>query len=89
MRRDRAGESIMLPVEEIGKNETEKAIDEWVIGRNGERDRIIMRMHLVDGPSLEEMQKRLDKMNYPLSIDRIKKIILKREEQIAKHVSFN
>ncbi len=86
LRRYWAGESMTLT--DLGKKGVEEAIQEWVIGRNGERDRYIMYMHLIDGPTLEEMQKRLEKLEPPcyLSIDRIKKIILKREEQIAKHM---
>lgn len=80
----------MDQINDLGKTKTEEAIEEWVIGRNGERDRYIMHMHLIDGPTLNEMQKRLENCDPPyfLSIDRIKKIILKREEQIAKHIQF-
>lgn len=78
----------MSDITDNGRKFVEEAINEWVIGRNGERDRYIMYWHLIDGPTLEEIQKRLEKMEKPcyLSIDRIKKVILKREEQIAKHI---
>ena len=76
----------MLDPGMYGRTAIDKAIDEWIIGKNGERDRAIMRMHLFDGPTFEQMQKRLDEMNYPLSVDRIKKIILKRTEQIQSHI---
>ena len=76
----------MSALTDLGRNTLDAAIDEWVIGKNGERDRIIMRMHLFDGPTFEEMQKRLDTMNYPLSIDRIKQVILDRSAQIQKHI---
>ena len=83
----------MSDLEENGRKILDAAIEEWVIGKNGERDRFIMRMHLFDGPSMLQMQKRLEKMgrekedqSYELSIDRIKKIILARQDQIQKHI---
>ena len=62
------------------------AIDQWIIGRNGERDRIVLSMYLFDGITVKEMQRRLDRMGYELSIDGIKRIIRKRKEQLFRHV---
>ncbi|MBQ9265341.1 MAG: hypothetical protein IJ189_14205 [Clostridia bacterium] len=78
---------------DLGRKAVDDAIEEWIIGRNGERDRLVIRLHLFDGPTLEEIQKRLQKYrpndpSYDLSIDGIKKIIFKREEQLAKHLRF-
>ena len=64
----------------------EDLIHEWINGRNGERDRVILSMAMFDGVTLEEMQKRLDKMDYPLSIDRIKQVIAERTQQLEKHI---
>lgn len=78
----------MSDLERYGRNALDAAIEEWVIGKNGERDRIIMRMHLFDGPTFDGMQKRLEELNPPvyLSVDQIKKIVLKREVQIQRHM---
>lgn len=76
----------MFDASDCGRKAVDDAIEEWVIGRNGERDRIIMRMHLFDGITFQEMQKRLDKTGYPLSIDRLKQIINRRLPQIQKHI---
>lgn len=81
-----AGESLMFDASDYGRKAVDDAIEEWVIGRNGERDRIIMRLHLFDGVTFQEMQKRLDKTGYPLSIDRLKQIINRRLPQIQKHI---
>ena len=62
------------------------AIDQWIIGRNGERDRIILSMYLFDGITTAEMQRRLDQMGYELSIDGIKRIIRKRKEHLFRHI---
>lgn len=76
----------MLDPKPYGRSAVEEAIDEWIIGRNGERDRLIMRMYLFDGLTFEKMQKRLDENDYPLSVDRIKKIVLNRSEQLQSHI---
>lgn len=64
----------------------EHAIDQWILGRNGERDRLILRIYLFDGVTYEEMQRRLDDMKIPLSIDQLKKIIQKRKEELFRHL---
>lgn len=76
----------MSDLTDLGRSAVDAAIEEWVIGRDGERDRLIMRIHLFDGVTMEEMQKRLDKKGYPLSIDRLKQIIPHRLAQIQKHI---
>lgn len=76
----------MGDITDLGRSVVDSAIEEWVIGRDGERDRMIMRMHLFDGTSMEELQRRLDDKGYPLSIDRLKQIIPRRLGQIQKHI---
>lgn len=68
------------------RNACEHAIDQWILGRNGERDRLILRIYLFDGVTYEEMQRRLDDMKIPLSIDQLKKIIQKRKEELFRHL---
>lgn len=70
----------------MSRDEIEEAIHQWIIGRNGERDRIILSMYLFDGATYERMQARLDEMGYPLSVDRLKKIIRKRKEELFSHI---
>lgn len=71
---------------EMSRDEIEAAIHQWIIGRNGERDRLILSMYLFDGTTYERMQERLDEMGYPLSVDRLKKIIRKRKEDLFSHI---
>ena len=47
-----------------GREDVEKAIFQWVIGRNGERDRRIMEMYLIDGITYREMMDRLNAEGY-------------------------
>lgn len=71
---------------ELNRDLVAHAIDQWIIGRNGERDRIILSMYMFDGITVSEMQRRLDRMGYELSIDGIKRIIRKRKEQLFRHI---
>lgn len=71
---------------DIKRDETELAIHQWILGRNAERDRIILSMYLFDGVTYETMQERLDSMGYPLSIDRLKQIISQRKAYLFKHI---
>lgn len=80
----------MIKAEDFGRSGIEKIIDEWVIGKNGERDRLIMKLHFINGYTFEGLQKKLDTMedeSFHLSIDRLKQIILQRSNQIEKHIT--
>lgn len=71
---------------ELNRDDYENAIYQWILGRNGERDRKILRMYLFDGITYEEMQRRLDDDGCCLSIDQLKKIIRRRKTQLFSHV---
>ena len=80
-------------MEDLNRDLCEHAIDQWILGRNAERDRIILKIYLFDGITFEKMQQRLDKMaedqndpKYALSIDQLKKIVRKRKFQLFKHI---
>jgi len=71
---------------DLSRAELETAIQQWIIGRNGERDRVILAMYLFDGITFARMQDRLEGIGYKLSIDQIKKIVRKRKEELFRHV---
>lgn len=71
---------------EISRDAYENAIEQWILGRNGERDRKILKMYLFDGITFEQMQIRLEMTGYPLSIDQIKRIVRKRKEELFRHI---
>ena len=71
---------------DYSRDEYQEGIEQWILGRNGERDRLILRMYLFDGITFRQMQERLDKMKIPLSIDQIKRIVRKRKEQLFRHM---
>ena len=71
---------------EISRAEYEAAIYQWIIGRNGERDRMILSMYLFDGLTYERMHDRLEAMGYPIGIDQIKKVIRRRKKTLFSHI---
>ena len=71
---------------DLSRNDLDFAIQQWIIGRNGERDRVILAMYLFDGITFARMQDRLETMGYELGIDQIKKIVRKRKEELFRHV---
>lgn len=78
---------------DLNRDQYDHAIDQWILGRNAERDRIILRMYLFDGITFERMQRKLDELSreihdpkYFLSIDQIKKVVKKRREELFKHI---
>lgn len=80
-------------MDDLNRDQYDHAIDQWILGRNAERDRIILKIYLFDGITFDKMQKRLDKMavdlndpKYELSIDQLKKIVHKRKFQLFKHI---
>lgn len=63
------------------RSEWEHLIDEWVIGRNAERDKAILKRRLLDGVLLEPLAEEFD-----LSVQQIKTIIYNAQNRISKHI---
>jgi hypothetical protein len=63
------------------RSEWEHLIDEYVIGRNAERDKAILKRRLLDGVLLEPLAEEFD-----LSVQQIKTIIYKSQNRISKHI---
>lgn len=63
------------------RSEWEHLIDEYVIGRNAERDRQILKRRMLDGITLESLAEEFD-----LSVQRIKIIIYNSQNRIIKHI---
>lgn len=64
----------------IGKTEMRAAIDEWIIGENGERDRAILTRKLIDGIHFEELAE-----EFSLSVRHTKKIVRDRWQTLRQH----
>lgn len=66
--------------EDDHKSEIEHLIDEWIIGRNAERNRKIMKRRLIDGICFEPLAE-----EFGLSVRQTKNIVYKSQIKIFKH----
>lgn len=70
----------MMP--EISRSQIEELLFEWIIGKNAERDRAILRRRLYDGITYERLAE-----EFGLSVRCTKSIVYKAQEKIFKHVT--
>lgn len=63
------------------RTEIETAIDEWIVGRNAERNRAILKRRLIDGICYEPLAE-----EFEMSVRQIKNIVYKNQEKILKHL---
>ena len=70
----------MIP-ENVSKSELDSLITEWIIGKNAERDRAILRRRLFDGITFEKLSE-----EFGLSVRQTKVIVYKCEEKVFKHL---
>ena len=66
---------------EMSRTEIEAAIDEWIVGKNAERDRMVIRRRLIDGITFEKLAEEFD-----LSVRRTKTIVYKGQDRIYRHI---
>lgn len=76
-----------MSLDELGCAKLYAAIQEWVIGDKGERDRELMVYRWIDGLTFEEAADRYqaNHPDRPISVDTIKRAVRKRTEQIKRH----
>ena len=65
---------------DLCRSEIEKLIDEWIIGRNAERDRSILKRRLIDGITYEKLAE-----EFNLSVRQVKNIVYRSQEKLYKH----
>ena len=65
----------------INRTDIVIAIQEWIIGKNSERDRAIITRRLLDGITHEALAEEFD-----MSDRQIKNIVYKCENKIFKHI---
>lgn len=77
-------------MKEYSKSEIENGIDEWIIGRNGKRNRLILKLKLIDGLSYTEIADELSSDKYPetyrLEVRQIQRVIRKTEDILFRHI---
>lgn len=69
------------PITDLSRSEIEYLIDEYVVGRNAERDRAILKRRLIDGITYEKLGEEFD-----LSTVHVSEIIKKRQDVIYKRL---
>ncbi len=67
---------------ELSRTELEHLIDEWIIGRNAERDRQILKRRLLDGVTYDRLAEEFD-----LSVRQLKNIIYRAEDRLFSHIN--
>lgn len=63
------------------RTEIETAIDEWIVGRNAERNRAILKRRLIDGICYEPLAEEFD-----LSVRQVKNIVYRSQTKLLKHM---
>lgn len=70
----------MIP-DNLSKNDIDDLIENWIIGKNAERDREILRRRLFDGICFEPLAE-----EFGLSVRQTKNIVYKCERKIFSHI---
>lgn len=68
-------------MKDISKTELCAVIDEFVLGRNAERNRQIIKRRLVDGICFEPLAEEFD-----ISVRQCKNIVYKTQEIVFRHI---
>jgi len=66
---------------ELSRTDIEYLIDEWIVGKNAQRDRAILKRRLIDGICYEPLAEEFD-----ISVAQVKRIIYKGESKIFRHI---
>lgn len=67
--------------DDINRSDVEVAIYQWVIGKNGERDRAIMLRREIDGITFERLAE-----EFELSDRQVKNIVYKWQNKVYRHI---
>lgn len=65
----------------FSKSQIDALIDEWIIGKNAQKDRDILRRRLFDGITFEVLS-----LEFDLSVRQVKNIVYKGESKIYSHI---
>ena len=70
----------MIP-DDVSKEQLDATIENWIIGRNAERNRAILRRRLFDGITFELLA-----LEFDMSVRQIKNIVYKGERIVYSHI---
>ena len=68
-------------VSDMSRTDIAAAIDEWIIGRNAERNRKILKRRLLDGITYDCLAEEFD-----LSVRQVKNIVYRCEDRLFAHI---
>lgn len=68
-------------MKEYSRTEISNAIDEWIVGRNAERNRKLLKRRLIDGVFYEPLAEEFD-----LSVTQVKNIVYKCQDVLFRHL---
>ncbi len=66
---------------DLSRSEWENLIDEWVVGRNAERNRKMLKRRLLDGITYERLAEEFD-----MSTQNVCSIIYKCQDKVFRHL---
>lgn len=66
---------------DYSRTEIETAVDEWIVGRNAQRNRAVLKSRLIDGLTFEALAEK-----YDMSVRQIQNIVYKSQEILFKHL---
>lgn len=66
---------------DLSRADIEAAINNWIIGRNAERNRMILKRRLFDGITFDRLAEEFD-----LSVRQVKNIVYRCEDKLYKHL---
>ncbi len=72
---------IKLENYDLSRSEWEKLIDEYVIGRNSERNRKMLKRRLLDGITYERLAEEFD-----MSVQNVCSTIYKCQDKVSRHL---
>lgn len=68
---------LITDIFDISRTDIEKLIDEWIIGKDAERNRKILKRRLIDGITFEALAE-----EFGLSVQRTKAIVYKEQNRL-------
>lgn len=80
-----------MVIKDYTKSDLEYGINEYIVGKNAERDRIILRYKLIDGLSYVQIADRLANdetlsKEYKIEVRQLQRVVSKAEKQLFKHI---
>ena len=77
-------------MKDYSRTDLENGINEWIVGRNAERNRYILKLKLIDGLSYLAIANKLNQESMPdsykIDVRQIQRIIRKSETILFRHI---